>query len=59
MRRGTLSKEKHQALLESAQTNRPVSVPQAKINRRPDATQEVSKKRIVTPLVRAASPGAQ
>jgi glucose-fructose oxidoreductase len=50
-----------QALLESVETNRPISLPQTKITRRPDSSQEISKKP-VTPapqLVKAAAPGAE
>jgi predicted dehydrogenase len=48
------------ALLESAETNRPVSIPQEKVGRRPDLSQEISKEAVATPLrlVKAASPGA-
>jgi predicted dehydrogenase len=50
-----------QALLESAETNQPVSVPEASIRRRPDMSQEISKEPVVPrpQLVRAASPGAE
>jgi predicted dehydrogenase len=49
------------ALLESAETNRPVSLPQMKITRRPDSSQEISKKPVAKPpeLVKAAAPGAE
>ncbi len=33
-----------QAMLESAESNRPISVPQVEVNRRPDSIQEISKK---------------
>jgi predicted dehydrogenase len=48
------------ALLESAETNRPVAIPQEKIGRRPDSSQEISKEAVAAPprLVKAASPGA-
>jgi predicted dehydrogenase len=49
------------ALLESAENNRPVSTPQLSIRRRPDTSQEISKKPVARPpqLVKAASPGAE
>jgi glucose-fructose oxidoreductase len=49
------------ALLESAETNRPVSLPETKIARRPDSSQEISKKAVAQPpeLVKAAAPGAK
>jgi glucose-fructose oxidoreductase len=49
------------ALLESAETDRPVSLPQTKIARRPDPSQEISKKPVAQPpeLVKAAAPGAE
>jgi predicted dehydrogenase len=49
------------ALLESAETNRPVSVPEITVTQRPDASQEISKKPVSKPpqLVRAAAPGAE
>jgi glucose-fructose oxidoreductase len=49
------------AILESAETNRPVSIPQVKIKRRPDKSQEISKEPVATPppLVRASAPGAE
>jgi glucose-fructose oxidoreductase len=50
-----------QALLESAETGRPVSLPQTKIARRPDSSQEISKKPVAQPpeLIKAAAPGAE
>ena len=49
------------ALLESAETNRPVSLTETKIARRPDSSQEISKKAVAQPpeLVKAAAPGAK
>jgi hypothetical protein len=49
------------ALLESAETDRPVSLPQTKIARRPDPNQEISKKPVAQPpeLVKASAPGAE
>jgi predicted dehydrogenase len=49
------------ALLQSAETHRPVSIPQVRVRRRPDTSQEISKEPIAKPpqLVRAASPGAR
>jgi glucose-fructose oxidoreductase len=49
------------ALLESAETNRPVSLPPTKIARRPDSSQEILKKAVAQPpqLVKAAAPGAK
>jgi glucose-fructose oxidoreductase len=49
------------AVLESAETNRPVSLPQTQIARRPDSSQEISKKAVAQPpeLVKAAAPGAK
>ena len=48
-----------QALLRSAKTNRPVEIPQTKIEQRPQAEQEISKEAVEKPpkLVKAASPG--
>jgi len=48
-----------EALLKSAETGRPVSVPQIEIEERPDMSQEISKAAVSkTPqLVKAASPG--
>jgi len=47
-----------QALLESADSNRPVTVAQVQPGRRPDPTQEISKESVAKPqLVRASSPG--
>lgn len=47
------------ALLESAEINRPVTVPQANISQRPGSAQEISKKAVSPPeLVKAAAPGA-
>jgi predicted dehydrogenase len=48
------------ALLESADRNRPVSMPAYSVRQRPDAKQEISKQAKNTPpdLVRAAAPGA-
>lgn len=50
-----------QGLLESAETNQPVSLPEASIRRRPDMSQEISKEPVVPrpQLVRATSPGAE
>jgi len=44
-----------------AETNRPVSLQQMKITRRPDSSQEISKKPVAKPpeLVKAAAPGAE
>ena len=49
------------ALLQSAETHRPVSIPQVRVRRRPDTSQEISKEPIAKPpqLVRAAYPGAR
>jgi predicted dehydrogenase len=49
------------AILESAETNRPVSLPQMKVARRPESSQEISKKPVAKPpaLVKAAAPGAE
>jgi predicted dehydrogenase len=49
-----------QAMLESADRNRPVSIPAYSVRQRPDAKQEISKQAIETPpnLVRAAAPSA-
>ena len=49
------------AILESAETNRPVSLPQMKAVRRPESSQEISKKPVAKPpaLVKAAAPGAE
>ena len=48
-----------QALLRSAETNRPMEIPQTKIERRPQAQQEISKEAVENQpkLVKAASPG--
>jgi glucose-fructose oxidoreductase len=48
-----------EALLNSAETGRPVSVPQVEIGERPDMSQEISKAAVSKPpqLVKAASPG--
>jgi predicted dehydrogenase len=47
------------ALLESAETNRPVAVEQTSISRRPGSSQEISKEPVAKPqLVRASPPGA-
>ncbi len=48
-----------QALLRSAETNRPVEIPQTKIERRPQPEQEISKQAVENPpkLVKAAAPG--
>jgi len=48
-----------QALLRSAETNRPVEIAQTKIERRPQAEQEISKEAVENPpkLVKAAAPG--
>lgn len=48
-----------QALLQSAETNRPIEMTKAKIERRPQAEQEISKETIQKPpkLVKAAAPG--
>lgn len=48
-----------EALLKSAETGRPVSVPQVQIEERPDMSQEISKAAVFKPpqLVKAASPG--
>jgi predicted dehydrogenase len=49
------------ALLESAETNRPVSLSQLAKKQRPDRSQEISKAPVARPpqLVRAAAPGAE
>jgi predicted dehydrogenase len=49
------------AILEAAEIDRPVSLPQIKIDRRPDLGQEISKEAVAKApeLVRAAAPGAQ
>jgi glucose-fructose oxidoreductase len=49
------------ALLESAEINRPVAVPQVDISQRPGVAQEISKKAVPVPpqLVKAAAPGAE
>jgi predicted dehydrogenase len=49
------------ALLESAETNRPVSLSQLAKRQRPDPSQEISKAPVARPpqLVRAAAPGAE
>jgi len=48
-----------EALLKSAETGRPVSVPRVEIEERPDMSQEISKAPLSKPpqLVKAASPG--
>ena len=48
-----------EALLKSAETGRPISVPQVEIQQRPDMRQEISKAAVSKPpqLVKAASPG--
>jgi predicted dehydrogenase len=48
-----------EALLKSAETGRPVSVPQVEIGERPDMSQGISKAAVSKPpqLVKAASPG--
>jgi len=48
-----------EALLKSAESGRPVSVPQVKIGERPDMSQEITKTAVAKPpqLVKAASPG--
>lgn len=48
-----------QALLQSAETNRPVEIAKTKIERRPQAEQEISKEAVENPpkLVKAAAPG--
>lgn len=48
------------ALIESAESNRPISTRQVEVKRRPDTSQEISKEPVNPPpqLVRAASPGA-
>jgi glucose-fructose oxidoreductase len=49
-----------EALLKSAETNRPVSIAQVNLTQRPNRSQEISKKPIKPPqLVRAAAPGAE
>jgi predicted dehydrogenase len=50
-----------QALLESADSGRPVSISQVKVKRRPDMSQEISKEPVkaAPELVRAAAPGAE
>jgi glucose-fructose oxidoreductase len=49
-----------EALLKSAETNRPVSIAQVDLTQRPNRSQEISKKPIKPPqLVRAAAPGAE
>jgi predicted dehydrogenase len=49
------------AILEAAEIDRPVSLPQIKIDRRPDLGQEISKEAVAKApeLVRAAAPGAE
>jgi glucose-fructose oxidoreductase len=49
------------AILEAAEIGRPVSLPQVKIDRRPDLGQEISKEAVARApeLVRAAAPGAK
>ena len=49
------------AILESAETNRPVSLPHMKVARRPESSQEISKKPVAKSpaLVKAAAPGAE
>jgi predicted dehydrogenase len=49
------------AILEAAEIDRPVSLPQIKIDRRPDLGQEISKEAVAKApeLVRAAAPGAK
>jgi predicted dehydrogenase len=49
------------AILEAAEIDRPVSLPQVKIDRRPDLGQEISKEAVAKApeLVRAAAPGAE
>lgn len=47
------------ALLESAETNRPVSIRETKVTKRPDTSQEISKEAVPQPrLIRASAPGA-
>jgi predicted dehydrogenase len=48
-----------QALLRSTETNRPVEIPRTRIERRPQAEQEISKEAVENPpkLVKAAAPG--
>ena len=47
------------ALLESARTNRPVSVSQTKVTKRPDMTQEISKAPVPeAQLLKVSAPGA-
>jgi len=46
------------SLLESAETNRPVSLPQMKITPRPDSSQEISKKPVAKRPELAAALGA-
>jgi predicted dehydrogenase len=50
-----------QALLRSAETNRPVATPPTEIRRRPTSSQEISKQPVVKPpeLVRATAPGKE
>jgi predicted dehydrogenase len=49
------------ALLESAETSRPVTVGELQVTRRPDSSQEISKEAVSKPpeLVRAAAPAGQ
>jgi hypothetical protein len=49
------------AILEAAEIGRPVSLPQVKIDRRPNLGQEISKEAVAKApeLVRAAAPGAK
>jgi len=48
------------ALLQSAETNHPVSISEVKLSRRPDSNQEIFKKPIKRPqMVRAAAPGRE
>ena len=47
------------ALLESARTNRPVSVSQTKVTKRPDMSQEISKAPVPeAQLLKVSAPGA-
>ena len=50
-----------QALLKSAETNRPISIAPVDVTQRPDTSQEISKNPVSKPpqLVRAAAPGAE
>jgi glucose-fructose oxidoreductase len=50
-----------QALLRSADSNRPVSMPQVHVDRRPNLRQEISQAPLAAPLelVRGAAPGAE